>query len=69
MVVDALLSAEPHMHIAEQVDKPEKYIHLCDNIIQRIEMSEDPVQLPASIISLKLIFPYRHRNLSKPERF
>jgi deoxynucleoside triphosphate triphosphohydrolase SAMHD1 len=53
MLVDALLSAEPHMHIAEQVHIPEKYIHLCDNIVQRIEMSEDPVRLKNFTISLR----------------
>jgi deoxynucleoside triphosphate triphosphohydrolase SAMHD1 len=52
MIVDALLSAEPHLHFAELVDKPDKYVHLCDNIIQRIEMSEDPeLETSRSILS------------------
>lgn len=43
MIVDALLSADPYMHIAEQVDQPDKYVHLTDNIIQLVEMSQEPV--------------------------
>ncbi|KZT23172.1 HD-domain/PDEase-like protein [Neolentinus lepideus HHB14362 ss-1] len=42
MIIDALLAAEPHMKIAEQVFNPEKYVYLTDDLMSRIEMSEDP---------------------------
>ena len=43
MIIDALLAADPHMKIAEQVDKPEKYVYLTDDIMPTIERSEGPV--------------------------
>jgi deoxynucleoside triphosphate triphosphohydrolase SAMHD1 len=42
MIIDALLAAEPHMKIANQIDKPEKYVYLTDNIMPRIESTPDP---------------------------
>lgn len=45
MIIDALLAADSHMKIAEQVDKPEKYVHLTDDIMLTIERSTDPVSL------------------------
>jgi hypothetical protein len=40
MVVDALLAAEPVMHFADYVTKPERYLHLTDSIVELIQMSE-----------------------------
>lgn len=45
MIIDAILEAEPTMKIAEQVDKPEKYVYLTDDIMQRIEMTTNPVRV------------------------
>jgi hypothetical protein len=42
MIIDALLAADRHLKIAEQVDKPEKYVHLTDNIMTYIESTSDP---------------------------
>ncbi|KAF7979517.1 hypothetical protein HWV62_42088 [Athelia sp. TMB] len=42
MIVDALLAAEPFLKIAEQVDKPEKYVYLTDDIMPTIERSTGP---------------------------
>ncbi|EPQ59809.1 HD-domain/PDEase-like protein [Gloeophyllum trabeum ATCC 11539] len=42
MIIDALLAAEPHMKIAEQVFDPERYVYLTDDLMPRIEMSRDP---------------------------
>ncbi|KAF8173867.1 hypothetical protein K438DRAFT_1728338 [Mycena galopus ATCC 62051] len=42
MIVDALILAEPRMKIAEQVWDPKKFLYLTDDIMQRIESSEDP---------------------------
>jgi HD superfamily phosphohydrolase len=43
MIVDGLLAADPYMHIAEQVDKPKKYVYLTDDIMPRIESTTEPV--------------------------
>ncbi|KAJ7062807.1 HD-domain/PDEase-like protein [Mycena amicta] len=42
MIIDALKLAEPFLKIAEQIDIPRKYLHLTDDIMTRIEASEDP---------------------------
>ncbi|EJD00742.1 uncharacterized protein FOMMEDRAFT_125131 [Fomitiporia mediterranea MF3/22] len=42
MIVDALKAAEPSMKIAKHILDPVKYVYLTDNILERIEMSEDP---------------------------
>ncbi|TFK53350.1 HD-domain/PDEase-like protein [Heliocybe sulcata] len=42
MIVDALLAAEPYMKIAEQIFNPAKYVCLTDDLMSRIEMSEEP---------------------------
>jgi hypothetical protein len=43
MIIDALLLADPHMHIAERVFKPERYLYLTDCIMPEIEATEEPV--------------------------
>jgi deoxynucleoside triphosphate triphosphohydrolase SAMHD1 len=43
MVIDALLAAEPHMKLAEQVDNPDEYVYLTDDIMPRIERTKSPV--------------------------
>ena len=43
MLVDALIAAEPVMHFAGYVTKPEKYLHLTDSITELIQMSDDQV--------------------------
>ena len=43
MLVDALLAAEPVMHFADHITKPEKYLHLTDTIVELIQVSEDQV--------------------------
>ncbi|KAH8115674.1 hypothetical protein DFH11DRAFT_1299236 [Phellopilus nigrolimitatus] len=42
MIVDALKAAEPTMAIAKQILDPRKYVYLTDNIMERIEMTDDP---------------------------
>jgi hypothetical protein len=44
MLIDALLAAEPHLHIAERVFDPEKFVFLNDSIMNRIESSLEPVR-------------------------
>ena len=41
MIVDALKAAEQTMKIAKQILDPAKYVYLTDNIMERIEMSEE----------------------------
>lgn len=43
MIVDALLAAEPVMHFADDITKPERYLHLTDSVIELIQMSDDKV--------------------------
>src|SRR5271163_2411319 len=43
MIIDALLSAEPHLKIAKRVFEPEKSLHLTDNIMPFIEASTESV--------------------------
>ncbi|GLB33172.1 putative metal dependent phosphohydrolases with conserved 'HD' motif [Lyophyllum shimeji] len=50
MVVDALLAAEPYLHIAEQVFDPDRFLYLTDNILLTIEASTDPNLAPARAI-------------------
>ncbi|KIJ12895.1 hypothetical protein PAXINDRAFT_82056 [Paxillus involutus ATCC 200175] len=41
MVIDALLEAEPHLKIADHVDKPKSYVFLNDNLLNKIEESTE----------------------------
>lgn len=42
MVVDALLAADPYMHLSRRVEDPKSYLHLTDDILLEIERSDDP---------------------------
>ncbi|KAF7799951.1 hypothetical protein EIP86_011194 [Pleurotus ostreatoroseus] len=42
MIIDALLIANKHMHIATQLENPQEYLFLTDDIKTRIEMTKDP---------------------------
>ncbi|KAF9474925.1 HD-domain/PDEase-like protein [Pholiota conissans] len=42
MIIDALIAAEPVLKIAEDVFKPERFLHLTDHIMSRIEASQEP---------------------------
>ncbi len=44
MIIDALLAAEPYLHIAERVFDPERFIFLTDNILNQLEASTEPVR-------------------------
>lgn len=46
MIIDALLSADPYLKIAERVFKPKEYLHLTDAIMPFIEASTEPVTNP-----------------------
>ena len=43
MIVDGLLAAEKHLHIADKVFEPEEYVYLTDNVMPFIQASRDPV--------------------------
>jgi hypothetical protein len=45
MIIDALLAAEPYMHIAQRIFDPKKFLYLTDSIMDRIEESTEPVCL------------------------
>lgn len=42
MLIDMLLKAESYLKIADQIYKPEEYVHLNDNILETIEASKAP---------------------------
>ncbi|KAI6027108.1 hypothetical protein EDC04DRAFT_2718583 [Pisolithus marmoratus] len=50
MVLDALLAAEPYLKIASLVDKPDKYVFLTDNLLNKIEESTEKELEPARAI-------------------
>jgi len=43
MVVDALLSADPHMKLSRQINDPNRYVFLTDSVLEEIERSSEPV--------------------------
>jgi len=45
MLIDVLLIAQKHMKFAEYIDIPEKYLHLTDDLLNRINMTESKVSL------------------------
>lgn len=47
MIIDALLSADPHLDIAKRIFEPEKYLHLTDSIMPFIEATTDPASNPS----------------------
>ncbi|KAJ6598378.1 hypothetical protein DFH09DRAFT_1131650 [Mycena vulgaris] len=50
MIVDALILAEPFMKIADQIEIPQKFLYLTDDIMPRIESSDDPNLAPAQAL-------------------
>ena len=48
MIVDALISADPVLKIAEAIVKPKQYLYLTDDIKTRVEMSTEPVSSGAT---------------------
>ena len=44
MIIDALILAEPYLKIADQIRDPNKYLYLTDDVMPRIEMSDNPVR-------------------------
>ena len=54
MIVDALLSAEPHLKIAERVKNPKKFLYLSDIIMNTIEESDDPVSHSLLLVAISL---------------
>ncbi|KAJ3079733.1 SAM domain and HD [Quaeritorhiza haematococci] len=41
MLTDAMLAADPFLHISDRVEDPKQYVHLTDSIITEIERSKD----------------------------
>jgi HD superfamily phosphohydrolase len=44
MIVDALLLADPYLHLSEAIDSPEEYSNLTDSVLREIEKSKVPVR-------------------------
>ncbi|KAJ8584183.1 HD-domain/PDEase-like protein [Rhizopogon salebrosus TDB-379] len=47
MLVDVLLIAQKHMKFADYIDIPRKYLHLTDDLLNRIDMTESKELAPA----------------------
>lgn len=61
MIIDGLLAAEPVLKIAEQVFQPERYLHLTDDIMPRIEADPNPVgRFKTVFLTLPTEKPSRH---------
>lgn len=45
MIVDALLSADPHMKIAERIHDMKRFVWLTDGILTEIQASTAPVRI------------------------
>ncbi|KAJ7499848.1 hypothetical protein FB451DRAFT_1206806 [Mycena latifolia] len=50
MIVDALILADSVLKIADQIEIPKKFLYLTDDIMPRIESSDDPDLEPAQAI-------------------
>ncbi|THH32180.1 hypothetical protein EUX98_g2013 [Antrodiella citrinella] len=50
MIIDGLIAAEPFMKIAERIQDPKQFLHLTDNIQDKIEESTAPELEPARAI-------------------
>ena len=61
MIVDAMMLAEPCLHMSQMIDNPKEYINLTDSILREIERSKDP-KLEASRKIMKRI---RDRDIYK----
>jgi len=44
MITDAMLEADPYLHISDMIDRPEEYLHLTDAILHDIAKSTHPVR-------------------------
>lgn len=65
MLIDALLAAEPILHIAEDVFNPQKFLHLTDHIMSRIEASDEPVSQSLQYSTGNNYFPIGTRGISR----
>lgn len=54
MVIDALLAAEPYLKVVCLVDKPDRYVFLTDNLLNKIEESTEKELEPARAIIERL---------------
>lgn len=61
MIVDALVLADPYLHMSQMIKDPKEYINLTDGILREIERSKNPL-LAASQKILKRI---RDRDIYK----
>ena len=56
MIVDALLAAEPKMRFARHIRNPKQYVYLTDDLMPRIEASEDPVCVSIIFVLFSFFF-------------
>lgn len=56
MIVDGLLAAEPYMKIAKRTFDAKKYLYLTDDIMSRIQSSEEPVRFSPRLFASFICF-------------
>lgn len=54
MIVDALLAADPVLHMSDSIYNPKEYATLSDGIIREIERSRDPLLEESRVIIKRL---------------
>ena len=65
MVIDAMLSAEPYLKIADYVENPKRYVYLTDNLLNKVE--ESTAEVSPRPLSAHATSPQRtHRNSNPP---
>jgi hypothetical protein len=59
MIIDALMEAEPYLHIAQRIFDPKKFLYLTDSIMDRIQESTEPVRChPLQTFTLHMSLMY-----------
>lgn len=48
MIIDALVLADPYLHLADKTHNANEYLHLNDSILLEIERSTCPVSLTST---------------------
>ena len=66
MVIDAMLSAEPYLKIADYVENPKRYVYLTDNLLNKVE--ESTAEVSPRPLSAHAASPPTHAQELEPAR-
>ena len=74
MITDAMLEADPYLHISDAITDPREYVNLTDAVLHDIAKSKEPVRSngagarpPWSAVSDQRLFAGPGRGRSRPE--